>query len=111
VVPKRTRSGSGEDTFVTMTYCGPILTIWGKHDAFLPPETNVEAITELRPDDLSQIYMVDAGHCPHDEKAQEVNEVIAKWAAKVQAQDIEFPVPRRPRYRNAPILDESVWRI
>jgi len=42
VVPKRTRSGSGEDTFVTMTYCGPILTIWGKHDAFLPPETNVE---------------------------------------------------------------------
>ena len=52
-----------------------------------------------------------AGHCPHDEKTEEVNGVIAKWAAKVQKEDVEFPVPRRPRYRNAPILDESVWRI
>ena len=52
-----------------------------------------------------------AGHCPHDEKPEEVNAVIAKWAAKVQEEDVEFPVPRRPRYRNAPILDESVWRI
>jgi hypothetical protein len=42
VVPKRTRTGAGEETFVTQTYCGPILTIWGMDDGFLPPETNIQ---------------------------------------------------------------------
>lgn len=41
-VTTRKRSGNAEETFVTMTYCGPVLTLWGDDDAFLPPETNVE---------------------------------------------------------------------
>jgi len=42
VVPTRKRTGPGSESFVTMTYCGPMLTLWGQHDAFLPPETNIE---------------------------------------------------------------------
>ena len=41
-MPKRTRTGAGEETFVTQTYCGPILTIWGMDDGFLPPDTNIQ---------------------------------------------------------------------
>ena len=111
VVQKRTRSGPGQDVFVTMTYCGPVLTIWGTDDSYLPHETNVEAIREIRSDELSEVRMVDAGNCPHDEKPDEVNALIAEWTRKVAAEDAEFPIPRRPRYRRAPLADESLWKV
>lgn len=111
VVAKRGRTGTSEETFVTSTYCGPILTIWGRGDAYLPPETNVEAIRELRADDLCEIRMVDAGHCPHDEKPDEVNALITEWVARVQEEDVEFPIARKARYRNSPIADETIFKI
>jgi pimeloyl-ACP methyl ester carboxylesterase len=111
VVTKRGRTGTSEESFITMTYCGPILTIWGSGDAYLPPETNVEAIRELRADDLCEIRMVDAGHCPHDEKPDEINAMIAQWVTKVHTEDAEFPIARKTRYRNSPIADETIFKI
>jgi len=111
VVKTRKRSGPGSESFVTMTYCGPMLTLWGQHDAFLPPETNVEAMAQLRGDELSEIKVLDGGHCLHDELPSEVNALITSWVDKVSEQDVDFPIARKPRYRNAPIADESVWKI
>jgi pimeloyl-ACP methyl ester carboxylesterase len=111
VVKKYGRTGTSEETYVTSTYCGPVLTIWGKGDAYLPPETNVEAIRELRADDLCEIRMVDAGHCPHDERPDEINAIISEWAARVHEEDVEFPIARKARYRNSPIADESILKI
>lgn len=110
-VMTRKRSGNAEETFVTMTYCGPVLTLWGQDDAFLPPQTNIEAIQELRADALSEVKMIDAGHCPHDERPEQVNALITEWVSKVLAQDAEFPIPRKPRYRNAPIADATVLKF
>jgi len=111
VVPTRKRTGPGSESFVTMTYCGPMLTLWGQHDAFLPPETNIEAMAALRRDELSEIKVLDCGHCLHDELPAEVNALITSWVAKVSEQDVDFPIARKPRYRNAPIADESVWKF
>ena len=41
----------------------------------------------------------------------QVNALIADWARAVVADDADFPVPRKPRYRNAPIADASLWNM
>jgi len=54
---------------------------------------------------------VDAGHCPHDERPDEINAIISEWAARVHEEDVEFPIARKARYRNSPIADESILKI
>ena len=96
VVQKRTRSGAGEDVFVTMTYCGPVLAIWGSEDGFLPPETNVEAIRQLRDDPLCQVAMVDAGHCPHDERPEQVESPYSRLKPYILIPNSDCPHDERP---------------
>ncbi len=59
----------------------PMLLIWGKKDRFVPPKL---ADQFLRYNEkLELVYLEDAGHCPHDESPEQVNEEILDWIGRM----------------------------
>ncbi|MGD1701152.1 alpha/beta fold hydrolase [Dapis sp. BLCC M229] len=60
----------------------PILLIWGKQDLLIPPKfSNPSQFTKLNP--RLQLRELDrAGHCPHDECPEIVNDLILDWVAQ-----------------------------
>uniref|UniRef100_A0A7S0NDJ7 AB hydrolase-1 domain-containing protein n=1 Tax=Hanusia phi TaxID=3032 RepID=A0A7S0NDJ7_9CRYP len=77
-------------------YCGPLLAVWGRKDQINPPETLID-LKECRPD--LELKWLDGGHCVHDEKPREFNELLVEWATRVQQENRSFPIPRAPRYK------------
>lgn len=57
----------------------PILLIWGKEDRMIPPRfAKPEQFLQYNPN-LQLIQLADAGHCPHDECPERVNQAIMDW--------------------------------
>ncbi|MDJ0516179.1 MAG: alpha/beta fold hydrolase [Trichodesmium sp. MO_231.B1] len=64
----------------------PILLIWGKQDLLIPPKfSNPSQFTKLNP--RLQLRELDrAGHCPHDECPEIVNDLILDWVANMKSE-------------------------
>jgi pimeloyl-ACP methyl ester carboxylesterase len=55
----------------------PMLLFWGKQDKFVPPSL-AECCVRLN-QKLQLVEIENAGHCPHDERPEEVNRKILSW--------------------------------
>ncbi|MGB8699983.1 MAG: alpha/beta fold hydrolase, partial [Thermosynechococcaceae cyanobacterium] len=62
----------------------PILLIWGRQDRMVPPAFG-QIFAPLNPK-LQLIELDPAGHCPHDECAQDVNQILDDWIQRNIAQ-------------------------
>lgn len=58
----------------------PMLLIWGQQDRMVPPAFARQFAT-YNPN-LQLLNLANAGHCPHDECPEEVNQVILDWVNK-----------------------------
>ena len=55
----------------------PLLLIWGRQDRLVPLEVAQQCL-RLRAD-LSLVVLEPAGHCPHDEVAEDFNAALLEW--------------------------------
>lgn len=55
----------------------PMLLIWGQKDRFIPPVL-ANQFAQYN-DKLQLLSLEDVGHCPHDERPEQVNQVILDW--------------------------------
>lgn len=58
----------------------PILLIWGQQDRMVPPAF-ARQFAEYNPN-LQLLTLDNAGHCPHDEAPEQVNQAILDWMDK-----------------------------
>lgn len=54
----------------------PLLLVWGAADPWMTPG-KAEKFLDYAP--AANLILIDAGHCPHDERPAEVNAAIARW--------------------------------
>ena len=57
----------------------PILLMWGRQDRMIPPFL-ARQFAQLNPN-LELVEIDDAGHCPHDERPEQVNQILLDWLA------------------------------
>lgn len=57
----------------------PMLLLWGRKDRMIPP-SSARQLAALNPN-LKLIELDDAGHCPHDECPELVNQMLLDWLA------------------------------
>lgn len=60
----------------------PILLIWGKQDRLIPPSFAKPGKLRQYNSNLQLVEIENAGHCPHDECPERVNELILNWIAQ-----------------------------
>lgn len=68
----------------------PILLIWGQQDRMVPPSL-ADQFTKYNPN--LQLLKLEAGHCPHDESPEQVNQAILDWIddnSKKHARSLNF---------------------
>jgi pimeloyl-ACP methyl ester carboxylesterase len=72
------KSPQGEkvDQLLQKMQC-PLLNIWGEADPWMRSKERGEKFKQYYPN-LTEVYLK-AGHCPHDEVPQQVNDVITQW--------------------------------
>jgi haloalkane dehalogenase len=58
----------------------PLLLMWGRQDRMIPPYL-AQQFAALNPN-LELVELDDAGHCPHDECPDKVNQIILDWLAR-----------------------------
>jgi pimeloyl-ACP methyl ester carboxylesterase len=56
----------------------PMLLIWGQKDRMVPPPAFACQLAEDNPN-LQLLRLDNAGHCPHDECPEQVNQAILDW--------------------------------
>ncbi|MGF1492299.1 MAG: alpha/beta fold hydrolase [Microcoleaceae cyanobacterium] len=62
----------------------PILLIWGKQDRLIPLKLAKPEKYLQYNQNLTLIQLDQAGHCPHDECPEQVNQLILEWLANPQ---------------------------
>lgn len=55
----------------------PMLLVWGQQDRMIPPAF-ARQFTDCNPN-IQLLTIDNAGHCPHDESPEEVNQAILSW--------------------------------
>ncbi|CAL1405174.1 unnamed protein product [Linum trigynum] len=63
-----------------------VLVIQGMKDPISDSKSKVAMVKEHCPGFV--IKELDAGHCPHDERPQEVNSIICEWTAKIESRNL-----------------------
>lgn len=56
----------------------PMLLMWGQQDRMVPPPEFAREFAEYNPN-LQLLKLDNAGHCPHDECPEQVNQAILEW--------------------------------
>jgi pimeloyl-ACP methyl ester carboxylesterase len=54
----------------------PLFLLWGEADPWMPPEKATQFQVHYP---QATLQLVDAGHCPHDERPEVVNDAIDQW--------------------------------
>ena len=72
----RTPQGSKVDELLGLLTC-PLLLIWGEGDPWMNARERSQRFKQYYPD-LTE-HFIHAGHCPHDEAPEEVNQLIDRW--------------------------------
>ncbi len=66
----------------------PMLVLWGDDDPFTPIDGPVGKFfmesLEPRCDFVTKSILPDTGHCPHDDRPEEVHKVLLPWLAQLQ---------------------------
>lgn len=75
----RTPQGDKVDTLLKQLAC-PLLMIWGEADPWMNSRERGAKFRQHY-DQLTEYYLR-AGHCPHDEVPEQVNELIRTWVLK-----------------------------
>lgn len=75
----RTPQGEKVDTLLSQLTC-PLLMIWGEADPWMNSRERGTKFRQHYPQ-LTEYYLR-AGHCPHDEVPEQVNELIQNWVLK-----------------------------
>lgn len=72
------KSPQGEkvDQLLQKMQC-PLLNIWGEADPWMRSKERGEKFKQYYPH-LTEVYL-QAGHCPHDEVPEQVNDLITQW--------------------------------
>ncbi|MDX2231154.1 MAG: alpha/beta fold hydrolase [Leptolyngbyaceae cyanobacterium bins.349] len=73
----RTPQGEKVDVLLGQLTC-PLLMLWGEADPWINARERGAKFRQYHPQ-LTEYYLR-AGHCPHDEIPEQVNELIADWA-------------------------------
>ncbi|MBV8885275.1 MAG: alpha/beta fold hydrolase [Chroococcidiopsidaceae cyanobacterium CP_BM_RX_35] len=60
----------------------PLLLIWGQQDRMVPPAL-ASQLSEYNPN-LQLLKLEQAGHCPHDECPEQVNQIVLDWIEKTK---------------------------
>ena len=55
----------------------PMLLIWGRQDRMIPPSL-YDRFIDINPN-LRLVAVENAGHCPHDECPEQVNQILLNW--------------------------------
>jgi pimeloyl-ACP methyl ester carboxylesterase len=63
----------------------PMLLMWGQQDRMVPPSAFARQFAEYNPN-LQLLKLDNAGHCPHDECPEQVNQAILDWIDTWQRQ-------------------------
>lgn len=74
------RQGEKVDILLKKLTC-PLLLIWGEKDPWMNSRARSKQFQAYYPD-LTE-HFVNAGHCPHDEIPEQVNQLIAEWVRKL----------------------------
>jgi len=72
----KTPSGEKVDQLLQQMQC-PLLTLWGEGDPWINSRDRSQKFRQYYPQ-LTE-YFLPAGHCPHDEIPDRVNEIIGTW--------------------------------
>lgn len=62
----------------------PMLLVWGQQDRMIP--TYLAQEFAAHNSNLQLVELDNAGHCPHDERPEEVNQLILEWIESWQGQ-------------------------
>lgn len=82
----KTPQGDKNDVLLQQLQC-PLLMLWGEGDPWMNARDRGAKFREFYPS-LTEHYL-NAGHCPHDEIPDQVNQLIRDWVLqKVQAPEI-----------------------
>ncbi|MGF1479851.1 MAG: alpha/beta fold hydrolase [Cyanophyceae cyanobacterium] len=68
----------------------PILLIWGRYDRMVPASL-AQTFAALNPN--IQVVELEAGHCPHDECPDRVNQILVSWLKAPQVQGTGETIP------------------
>ena len=55
----------------------PLLFYWGRHDPWITPIPRLALFRQAAPD--AREVVVEAGHCPHDERPEQFNSILLEW--------------------------------
>ncbi len=72
----RTPQGEKIDILLSQLTCG-LLMLWGAGDPWMNSTTRSAKFRKYYPQ-LTE-HFIKAGHCPHDEVPEEINELIREW--------------------------------
>ncbi len=72
----RTPQGEKVDVLLGQLTC-PLLMLWGEADPWINARERGEKFRQYQPQ-LTEYYLL-AGHCPHDEVPDQVNELLRSW--------------------------------
>ncbi len=64
----------------------PMLLMWGKQDKMVPPKL-APLFLKHNPN-ITLVEIEDAGHCPHDERPEEVNRIVLEWLTKLGEKNV-----------------------
>lgn len=64
----------------------PMLLIWGRQDKMIPFSV-LARFRDINP--KLQLVELDAGHCPHDECPDEVNQIILNWLETMPKEEVD----------------------
>lgn len=76
----KTPQGEKVDVLLSKMQC-PLLLIWGKKDPWIKAREKGVQFRQYYPQ-LTEHYL-QAGHCPHDEVPEQVNDLIANWVLTI----------------------------
>jgi len=74
----------------------PLLLLWGIRDPWINAAGRRGAFQRHAPANTTEVVL-EAGHCPHDEVPDQVNQALLDWlAALATVQPIPLPSPEQP---------------
>ncbi len=80
IIPAMTRVQFGPSVKQTLRQAKmPILLLWGEQDRMIPPQFAAQ-FAACNPQ-ITLKMLPQAGHCPHDEQPEQVNNLILAWLA------------------------------
>ena len=74
--------------------CCPLLMLWGEQDPWMRVRERGQRFRQHYPN-LTE-YFLQAGHCPHDEVPEQVNDLIRRWACALRQDSRVQSAPESP---------------